>query len=61
MLKTAENGWFYDDFSRVLYISADLDGLYSEVVVEYGEEKIYKPHRNKTAETGEQDIPSFIF
>ena len=61
MLKAAENGWFYDDFNRVLYISASLDGLYGEVVVEYGEEKVYKPHRDKTTETGEQDIPSFIF
>ena len=61
MLKAAENGWFYDDFNRVLYISAGIDGLYGEVIVEYDEEKVYKPHRDRTAETGEQDIPSFIF
>lgn len=60
-LEANVNSWFYDDFSRVLYISSDIDGLYSETVVEYDEEKIRKPHKGEPTETGEQDIPSFIF
>lgn len=60
-LEANVNSWFYDDFSRVLYISSDIDGLYSETVVEYDEEKIRKPHKDEPTETGEQDIPSFIF
>ena len=60
-LETAAAGWFYDDFSRVLYISSDIDGLYSEIVIEYKEEPLRKPHRDEIIARGTQDIPSFIF
>ena len=60
-LETTAAGWFYDDFSRVLYISSDIKGLYCEVVVEYDDNKIRKPHKDEISETGKQDIPSFIF
>lgn len=60
-LEASANGWFYDDFSRVLYISSDIDGLYSELVIGYKDEQVRKPHRDEIITSGTQDIPSFIF
>lgn len=60
-LKSAKCGWFYDEFSRVLYISVDLNGLNSEIVIDYKNEIIRKPHRDEIINSGERDIPSFIF
>ena len=60
-LETTANGWFYDDFSRVLYIASDIGGLCSELVIEYKDEPVRKPHRDENITSGKQDIPSFIF
>ena len=48
-------------FSRILYRSSDIDGLYSEIVIEYENEPVRKPHRDEIITSGKQDIPSFIF
>lgn len=60
-LEAAANGWFYDDFSRLLYISSDIRDLYIEIVIDYENNPVRKPHRDEITKSGAQNIPSFIF